>query len=61
MGPLVPRNASSAAHAARRWPGGFGPRFFVLLLVGLVWIGPGTWDARFVYGMVLWDLLVIAA
>ncbi len=61
MGPLVPRNASAAAQVARRWPGAFGPRFFVLLLVGLVWIGPGVWDARFVYGMVAWDLLVVAA
>ncbi|MCI0355257.1 MAG: DUF58 domain-containing protein, partial [Acidobacteria bacterium] len=61
MGPLVPRNASAVCRAASRWPGGFGPRFIVLLLVGLVWIGPGAWDARFVYGMVLWDLLVIAA
>ncbi len=61
MGPLVPRNASAAAQVARRWPGAFGPRFFVLLLVGLVWIGPGIWDARFVYGMVAWDLLVVAA
>jgi len=61
MGPLVPRNASAAAQTARRWPGGFGPRFFVLLLAGLVWIGPGVWDPRFVYGMVAWDLLVIAA
>lgn len=61
MGPLVPRNASAAALAARRWPGAFGPRFFVLLLVGLVWIGPGVWDARFVYGMVAWDLLVVSA
>ncbi|MGH9533046.1 MAG: DUF58 domain-containing protein [Terriglobales bacterium] len=61
MGPLVPRNASAMAQAAGRWPGGFGPRFFVLRVVGLVWIGPGAWDARFVYGMVLWDLLVIAA
>ncbi|MCI0354746.1 MAG: DUF58 domain-containing protein [Acidobacteria bacterium] len=61
MGPLVPRNASSSAQAAGRWPGGFGPRFFVLLLVGLVWVGPGTWDVRFAYGMLLWDLLVVAA
>lgn len=58
---LVPPTVRARARAATRWPIGFGPRFFVGLLLGLVWLGPGWWDARFLYAMVIWDLLVLGA
>ena len=39
----------------------FGPRFFVLLAVGLLWLAPALADARFLYAMLAWDLLVLAS
>ena len=39
----------------------FGPRFFVLLAIGIVWIGPAFFDARFLYGLVAWNAFVLAA
>ena len=39
----------------------FGDRFFMLLFVGLVWIGPAFFDFRFVYALLLWDALVVLA
>src|SRR2546422_11351701 len=37
----------------------FGPRFFLILLVGLVWLGPGWIEPRFLFAMVLWDVLAL--
>jgi uncharacterized protein (DUF58 family) len=37
----------------------FGDRFFMLLFVGLVWLGPAFFDSRFVYAMLAWDVLVL--
>jgi uncharacterized protein (DUF58 family) len=59
VGPILPDARANQAQAHRRWPVAFGPRFFVLLLVGLVWLGPAWWDARFLYAMALWDLLAL--
>ena len=33
----------------------FGRRFFLLLLIGLVWIGPAWTDSRYILVMFLWD------
>lgn len=33
----------------------FGRRFFLLLVIGLVWIGPAWTDSRYVLVMFLWD------
>src|SRR5262249_33342073 len=56
---LVPSPVSARASKAGRWPFAFGPRFFVALLVCLVWLGPAWWDHRFVYFVLLWDALVL--
>ncbi len=45
--------------ARGRFPYGFGARSFVLLLVGLVWVGPAWWEPRFLLGMAVWDLLLV--
>jgi uncharacterized protein (DUF58 family) len=37
----------------------FGDRFFMLLFVGLVWLGPAFFDRRFVYAMFAWDAFVL--
>jgi uncharacterized protein (DUF58 family) len=36
---------------------GFGPRFFVTLLFGLLWLVPAWWFPRLIAGMILWDLV----
>src|SRR5262249_37836313 len=34
-------------------------RFFLLLLIGLVWLGPAWADRRYLYAMAVWDVLVL--
>lgn len=58
---LVPPPIAARARPLARWSLAFGPRFFVLLLLGLIWVGPGWWDPQFLYGMVVWDLMVLMA
>jgi uncharacterized protein (DUF58 family) len=58
---LVPAAARGVGKQVKRISFAFGRRFFLLLLIGLVWIGP-AWNApRFLYAMALWDVAVIAA
>ena len=57
---LVPPSVASQGRAARRLPFAFGRRFFLLVLIGLVWLGPAWRDARFLYMMALWDALMVA-
>jgi uncharacterized protein (DUF58 family) len=57
---LIPPPAASRGQKAGRFPFAFGRRFFLLLLIGLVWTGPAWWDTRYLYAMALWDGLVLA-
>jgi uncharacterized protein (DUF58 family) len=56
---LVPEAVCARAVPAERWPLGFGTRFFIALMAGLVWLGPAWWDHRFAYAMLLWDASVL--
>jgi uncharacterized protein (DUF58 family) len=58
---LIPSPATAAATKKGRLGIAFGPRFFLLLLIGLIWVGPALIHLRFLYGMLLWDLLVLTA
>lgn len=58
---LTPLPATAKAARFKRFGIAFGPRFFLFLLIGLLWLGPAALDLRFLYGMFLWDLLVLAA
>jgi uncharacterized protein (DUF58 family) len=58
---LAPPSAGAAAHPAGRFPAAFGRRFFLLLLLGLIWIGPAWSAPRFLYGMAVWDAMALAA
>lgn len=58
---LVPRPVEGTARAYKRTGVAFGSRFFLLLLLGLVWIGPAFIDPRFAYAMLAWDVLVALA
>ena len=59
--PLVPAEVGSRARSLGRVPFGFGPRFFVLLLLGLLWLVPAWWAPQLIAAMFLWDLLALAA
>jgi uncharacterized protein (DUF58 family) len=52
-----------AARAERlgKLPFGFGPRFFVALVLGFLWLIPAWREPRFIAAMFLWDGLVLAA
>ncbi len=56
---FVPPVASSRAHSAGRFRVGFGTRFFVAMLIGLVWVVPAAWSPRLIAGMFVWDGLFV--
>jgi uncharacterized protein (DUF58 family) len=58
-GPLVPPHVGARAHSLGKIFFAFGPRVFVGLLLGLLWVVPAWWAPRFVAAMFLWDLLVL--
>jgi uncharacterized protein (DUF58 family) len=57
---LVPTNVVASAVNAGRIPFAFGRRFFLLMLIGLVWIAPAWQQPRFLYAMAVWDVVVLA-
>lgn len=59
--PLVPEPVEGRASSFKRPAIAFGPRFFVLLAVGLMWVGPALVDVRFLFAMAGWDVLVAVA
>jgi len=56
---FIPAIASARAHSAGRLRIGFGARFFVVLLIGLVWVVPAAWSPRLIAGMFIWDGLFL--
>lgn len=60
MSRIVPMNVQARSESAGRVPFAFGRRFFLLLFVGLLWIGPAWYQARFLYAMAGWDVLALA-
>jgi len=58
---LVPPEIVARTRSYKRVGVAFGDRFFMLLFVGLVWLGPAFFDSRFVYAMLAWDGLVLLA
>jgi uncharacterized protein (DUF58 family) len=61
LGRLLPPEVEAQAKSYKRFGVGFGDRFFMLLFVGLVWLGPAFIDSRFVYALLAWDGLVLLA
>ncbi|MGD0908474.1 MAG: DUF58 domain-containing protein [Candidatus Acidiferrales bacterium] len=56
---FVPPTASARARKTQ-WLGiGFGTRFFVALLLGLIWVVPAAWSSRFIVAMFVWDGLFL--
>jgi uncharacterized protein (DUF58 family) len=58
---LAPAPVSVRAHAAKRLSFGFGRRFFLLTLLGILWTIPAFWDIRFLLVMAAWDACAIIA
>jgi uncharacterized protein (DUF58 family) len=56
---FIPPVATARAHSAGRFRVGFGARFFVALLIGLVWVVPAAWSPRLIAGMFIWDGLFL--
>jgi uncharacterized protein (DUF58 family) len=61
LGRLVPPELEARTRSYKRVGVAFGDRFFMLLFVGLVWLGPAFVDPRFLYGLLAWDILVMLA
>lgn len=61
LGRLVPPEIVATTRPYKRLGVAFGGRFFMLLFVGLVWLGPAFIDSRFVYALFAWDGLVLLA
>jgi uncharacterized protein (DUF58 family) len=56
---LTPAPSGARGNAKGRFGIAFGRRFFLLLLLGLIWIGPMWTDSKYILGMVLWDALAL--
>lgn len=58
---LIPAEVRAQARPLGKLPFGFGPRFFVMLLLGLLWLVPAWWSPRLIGAMFLWDFVVVLA
>jgi uncharacterized protein (DUF58 family) len=56
---LAPAPVGARGKAKGRFGVAFGRRFFLLLLLGLVWIGPAWANSKYLFAMALWDFLVL--
>jgi len=59
--PLIPPAVAARARSFGRIPLGFGPRFFVAILLGFFWIIPAWWAPRMIAAMFAWDIIFVAA
>ncbi|MGB2626330.1 MAG: DUF58 domain-containing protein [Candidatus Acidiferrum sp.] len=59
--PLIPPRIANRARPFSRVPFGFGPRFFVVLLLGFLWLVPAWWFPRLVAALFVWDALAFVA
>src|SRR5881394_1178976 len=58
---LIPPPVTAKAERRKRLGAAFGQRFFVLLAIGLVWLGAAFHDPRFYYALAAWDGIVLIA
>jgi len=58
---MIPGSVEGQARPSQRLAFSFGYRFFLFLVMGLVWLVPAFLDRRFAYAMVAWDLLLLMA
>jgi len=58
---LAPAPLSARARRVKRLSFGFGRRFFLVTLLGVLWAIPAFWDVRFLLVMAAWDLCALIA
>src|SRR6266481_1807643 len=58
---LSPVPLSVRAMRGKRLRFGFGRRFFLIVVLGILWAVPAFWDARFLLVMAAWDLCALVA
>jgi uncharacterized protein (DUF58 family) len=58
---LSPDSVSALAKQTRALGFGFGPRFFLLISLGLLWAIPAFWNYRFLLVMLAWDACAVIA
>ncbi len=58
---LIPQPVRGPAVQTKRFPFGFSRRFFLVMLLGILWLAPAFWDARFVWMLAAWDLGALLA
>lgn len=56
---MVPATVSAACRPYGRWGIAFGPRFFLLLLLGTMWLSLAFFELRWAFAMLLWDLAAV--
>jgi uncharacterized protein (DUF58 family) len=58
---MIPEAVEGKARKSKRLGFAFGYRFLLLLLIGLGWLVPAFVSHRFIYAMLVWDLVLITA
>lgn len=58
---LAPAPLIVRACRTKRLAWGFGPRFFLVTIVGVMWAVPAFWDKKFLLVMAAWDLCALVA
>ncbi|MGC2694936.1 MAG: DUF58 domain-containing protein [Candidatus Angelobacter sp.] len=58
---LAPAPLNARAYRAKRLSFGFGRRFFLVVVLGVLWAIPAFWDERFLLVMAAWDLCAVIA
>ncbi|HKF23933.1 MAG TPA: DUF58 domain-containing protein [Candidatus Angelobacter sp.] len=58
---LAPKPVRSPAREVGRYGFGFGRRFFLLVILGILWAVPAFWNTRFLLVMAAWDLCALVA
>ena len=58
---LAPEQVNVRAQRAKRLSFGFGRRFFLITLLGVLWAVPAFWDTRFLLVMAAWDACALIA
>ena len=56
---FIPATATARGSTSGRYRVGFGTRFFVALLIGMVWVVPAAWSPRLIVCMFIWDGLFL--
>ncbi len=59
--PLEPPAIEAASQPHGRFGGAAGPRLLLFVGAGLAWMIPALWNHRFLYAMLLWDVLLLLA